>query len=189
MDQLPTALNFASRLSNELPGEKKGVTELQWNLRNSGALSTMVNEWKIPTPVEFERRLSGIISDSLTASQGQDDNVTKAPDYWIRIADASTKLFVLERIRIGSMDEKFLDPTERVWRFYFTAVGYAVEIDAGSGKKDLVFLLNKALVDCSEAVEPLMKQIFDERPLIKQRMQESPVIKKIIAESPLIKQI
>lgn len=140
---------------NELMCEEIGM-HLQRNLRNSVLLSTLVSIFLVPIPVEFEYRLSGT-SDS-EQEQGDSPNITA--EYWVRIADTSAKLFLLGVAGENYVDEEFEDQVTMMWDYYYTAVRYAIEIDADSCKSHLVVLLDQALADCGAAAQTLLEQII-----------------------------
>lgn len=152
-------------IEESLPAPALAVDELHWcqgigphfyrTLRNSVFLSMLVNKFFVPIPIEFVRRLSEI-SDS---GQEEDDDPTTTAEYWIRIADTCAKLFALEVVLESGVDEEFMDSVETAWGCYYTAVEYAIEIDAHSFEEHLVILLDKALVDCGAAVHTLFEQI------------------------------
>lgn len=118
----------------------------------------LVNTFNIATPAEFERRLSDIINDSLAADQEHRHDASHKPEYWFRIANTYSKLFVLEAVQERCANEACQDAIEMAWGCYDTAVKYAERIDADSHKKNLVGFLNKHLRDCGAAVETLIQQ-------------------------------
>lgn len=154
-ENLVPTLPTPTLTDNELMCEEVGI-HLQRNLRNSVLLSTLVSIFRVPIPVEFEYRLSGT-SDS-EQEQGDSPNITQ--EYWVRIADTSAKLFLLGVAGENYVDENFQDQVPTMWDCYYTAVRYAIEIDADSCKSHLVVLLDQALADCGAAAQILLEQII-----------------------------
>lgn len=160
----PQHLKHTQRISNTLPSMSESttannsdtpITHLTWILHNSDHLSKLVLKLHVRIPAEFERRLSRITCSFL--SQGS--KPPKAAAYWFRIAYTASELFLLEAFLGGCAQEKFHDRVELAWECYYTAVRYAMEVDADGSKKHLVGTLGQALVQCGQAVDRLLEDM------------------------------
>lgn len=135
------------------------ITHLQSNRENSDLLSMLIKTFRIAKPIEFENKLSRIISASLVVEREQGDIPDEAAEYWFRIANTFNKLFVLEAAQERTADESFQGTIEMAWEYYYRAVQYALDIDANIHLKHQVVPLDWALADCGTVVETLLKQM------------------------------
>lgn len=155
--QVPTA--SAPPLTDEELNECDDIVpDALDRLKKKDLLAMLMRKFNIAIPIDFIYRLAVVNEDLLAVDLAKRDDPTHALQYWFRIANTYSMLFVLDVVQEQCEQEELQLVMEQALGCYEAAVAYAERIDDGDEDRDLVAVLDKNLSDCRELVDKVLLQ-------------------------------
>lgn len=155
--QVPTA-SAPPLTDQELNECDDFVPDALERLKKKDFLAMLMTKFNIAMPIEFIYRLGVVNGQLLAVDLEKRHDPNHALQYWLRIANTYSMLFVLDVVQEQCERVELQLVIEQASECYEAAVEYAARIDDGDKDSGLLIILDQNLSDCRELVDHALLQ-------------------------------
>lgn len=157
--QVPTA--SAPPLTDEELNECDDIIpDALERLKKKDFLAMLMMKFNVERPIELIFRLGVENCDLLTVDLEKRNDPNHTLQYWLRIANTYSMLFVLDLVQEECKWVQSPLVMEQALEYYEVAVEYAARLDDGDRDSGLLAMLDQTLCDCRELVDKALLQAW-----------------------------